>query len=94
MVKGRVRIEREGEPFITCQKGNVRVVADQLVIRITERKEGYTTVLELPDGNHLRILNQKLHVFQTDEEGEITINLQQNQISSRIGNDEVRVTPT
>jgi hypothetical protein len=69
-------------------------VADQLIIRITERKEGHTAVLELPDGNHMRILNDNLYVFQPDEEGEIAISLQQNQISSRIGNDEVRVAPT
>jgi hypothetical protein len=43
--KGKVRIEREGEPFITCQKGSMRVVADQLTIRVTERSDGHTAVL-------------------------------------------------
>lgn len=41
----RVRIEKEGEPFIACQQGNLRLVADEIVIRITSRPSGFTSVI-------------------------------------------------
>jgi hypothetical protein len=50
-------------------------------------------VVEFPDGNHLRILNENLYVFQAEEEGEIAIHIKNNQIGSKFGSEEVKVTP-
>lgn len=89
--KNKIRIEKAGEPFITCLKSNITVVSDELTIRITNRNGTYTTVIEFNDGTNLRINKESINVFELDGNDEINVDVKANLISSKFGNEQVNV---